>query len=321
MSTSIAFVFPGQGAQCVGMGKAMYEACPTFRRSLDGFAAHTTEGLLEVMFDGPEDRLKETRYTQPALTAVSCALVDSWRQVTGGMTPTLTAGHSVGEYAALYAAGSIDLATAARLITRRAQLMSEAPQGTMAAVLGLDQQTVEAIAGQAAEQTGEVVVVANYNTPIQFILSGSPEGVSVACQKASEAGAKRVLPLAVSGAFHSPFMAEAAKAFEADVAGETFADAIVPVITNVDAQPTRDGAALQRKLPQQIDHSVLWLATMAHFGAEGIDTVIEFGPGGVLSGMIKRFDRNITCHQVYDPETMGQALGALGFELPQPAAV
>lgn len=303
----IALLFPGQGAQAVGMGQDLYETFPAARQIIDQFTEWTHPNLKEVIFQGPEETLKRTLYTQPAILAVSLAAYTVFNNHLA-IQPVLAAGHSLGEYGALYAAGVIDLETAAKLIKRRAELMESAPAGAMAAVLGLEQAKVEEAV--QAVQTG-TVVIANYNTPEQHILSGEPEAVQAAGENAKAFGASKVIPLVVGGAFHSPLMQEAAQAFAHFVKDFAFHNPAFPVITNVDAQLTTQGPACQDKLAQQIASSVRWSQTISQMNQAGIDTFIELGPGKVLTGMMKRLCKDARLFNISDSASLQQTLAGL----------
>jgi [acyl-carrier-protein] S-malonyltransferase len=268
--------------------------------------------LSQVCFEGPETTLKNTRFTQPGILAASIAAYEVFRE-NCDVAASVMAGHSLGEYAALFASGVITLETAARLIDKRATLMSEAPDGTMAAVLGLPQEAVEAVVKQVqTELPSEVVTVANYNSAEQLVLSGTQAGVERAGQLLKEAGAKRFLPLPVSGAFHSPLMREAGEAFRTYAADFEFAAPFVPVITNVDAQASQNGAAIRDKLAEQIYSPVRWTQTMMTMvEAHHVQTIIEFGPGKVLTGLAKRLPGELLLLNVYDSASLHAALEAL----------
>jgi [acyl-carrier-protein] S-malonyltransferase len=305
-----AFVFPGQGAQAVGMGKDMYEAFPEAQGVFNAFEAIVPD-LKAICFNGPEETLKRTLYTQPAILATSLACLKTFQAKTQ-LKPVVTAGHSLGEYGALVASGVLTVETAAQLIQKRAELMDQAKEGAMSAVLGLDGAQVEKIVAEVqASLSSGVVTVANYNTATQVVISGSPDAVAQAGEPLKAAGAKRVLPLPVGGAFHSPLMAEAAQTFKAFLGGFSFQDAVVPVVTNVDAERTMNGADFQAKLATQIDHSVRWTQSMERIVKDcGIDTVIEFGPGKVLTGMFKTVtsSTDLQLIQVSDGATLEAAI-------------
>jgi [acyl-carrier-protein] S-malonyltransferase len=312
-----AFVFPGQGSQSVGMGKDFYEH-PAGKNIFETFdrivTPDQTPALSEICFNGPEAELRRTLYTQPAILATSLAALELFRQRCA-LKPVVAAGHSLGEYGALYAAGVISLKTAAGLVKRRAELMENAPKGAMSAVLGLDGQVVEKLVAEYQAQHQAVVVVANYNTDNQVVISGQPDAVAGVGDVLKQAGAKRVLPLPVGGAFHSPLMKEAAAEFLADF---ELNNAAFPVVTNVDASDTTDKEAFRRKLGAQIDGSVRWTQTMQRMITEhGVDTVIEFGPGKVLTGMFKKMFPEVKVYNVLDMAS----LEAVAEELASTAAV
>jgi [acyl-carrier-protein] S-malonyltransferase len=285
--SKLAFVFPGQGSQAVGMGRDFYEL-PTARRVFDVFDRLVAADLSQVCFNGPEEELKRTLYTQPAILATSIAALELFRERCA-LQPHYVAGHSLGEYGAHYAANVISLETAAQLVKRRSELMEAAPKGAMSAVLGLSGDAVDQVIDQFRQQSGAIIAVANYNTDNQIVISGSVEAVANVTEPLKEAGAKRVMPLPVGGAFHSPLMQPAAEAFASFLKGYSFETASVPVVTNVDAQLTTEGELIRGKLARQIDHSVLWSQTMSRLVDElGVETVVEFGPGKVLTGIFKK---------------------------------
>ena len=289
----IAWVFPGQGSQKVGMAAGVLEldgarerfslASELLGRDLLAICAgEAPEGS-----SGPID-LNDTRNTQPALFVVESLLVDGLRA--RGRAPSLVAGHSLGELVALYAAGVFDAATGLRLIQRRSELMAAAGGGAMSAVMGFDRGELEALVAANHD-----VVIANDNSSGQVVLSGTPEAVA---EVTGALRCKRAMPLAVSGAFHSPFMAEAAAAFAAELDTIRFAEASVPVLSNTDPTPTTSAELLRERLRHQMTTGVRWRETMECFGAEAIHTTVEIGPGNVLSGLIKRSCEGITTAQI-----------------------
>jgi [acyl-carrier-protein] S-malonyltransferase len=286
-NAKIAFVFPGQGAQTVGMGQDLFETSAG-RRIFDVFDREVSSNLSEVCFNGPEETLRRTLYTQPAILATSIAALAVFLEKCP-IEPTAVAGHSLGEYGALYAAGVISLEASAQLIKRRCELMEEAPAGAMSAVLGLEAYAIEKVlADYQAQQPQAIITVANDNSDSQVVISGQPEAIEAVVPLLKAAGAKRVLPLPVGGAFHSPLMAAAAKSFAESLNQFPFADARCSVVSNVDALPATEGAVLREKLSRQIDSPVRWTPTMCQMQALGVDTVIEFGPGKVLTGLFGR---------------------------------
>ena len=294
----IAWVFPGQGSQKVGMAAAVLElpgaharfaaASELLGRDLLAICAGEAEGELSD--------LNDTRNTQPALFVIESLLVDGLKAQ--GRTADVVAGHSLGELVALYAAGVFDAATGVQLMKTRSELMAAAGGGAMTAVMGFDRGELEALVA-----ANDAVVIANDNSSAQVVLSGSPEAVAAV---AGQLTCKRAIPLAVSGAFHSPFMADAAQAFAQELEAVPFADAQVPVLSNTDPTPTSSGAALKARLIQQMTTGVRWRETMEQFTALGIDTAVEIGPGAVLSGLIKRSCEGIATAQVANAGDLGQ---------------
>jgi [acyl-carrier-protein] S-malonyltransferase len=293
----IAWVFPGQGSQKIGMAAGVLElpgaverfaaASELLGRDLGAICAGEATGELSD--------LNDTRNTQPALFVLESLLVDGLRAQ--GRSADLVAGHSLGELVALYAAGVFDAATGLRLIKIRSELMAGAGGGAMTAVMGFDRGELDALVTAT-----EGVVVANDNSSAQVVLSGSPDAVA---QVSSALTCKRAIPLAVSGAFHSPFMAEAAAAFAAELEAVPFADAAIPVLSNTDPSPETSGEALKARLRRQMTSGVRWRETMERLSADGIDTAVEIGPGAVLSGLIKRSCAGISTAQIGGAADLG----------------
>ncbi len=314
--SAIAFVFPGQGSQSVGMGKDFFDHSQTARNVFEAFDAQIP-GLSQICFEGPEASLKQTRYTQPAILATSIAALLLFNEQLP-LVPAVGAGHSLGEYGALFAAKVIDLETAVTLVKKRAELMDAAPAGAMSAVLGLDagsiQTVLEAVAG--------IATIANYNTADQVVITGEPSALEAAAPLLKSAGAKRILPLPVGGAFHSPLMTPAANEFKNYLTGHTFKDAIFPVVTNTDATETIKADQFRQKLGEQIDHSVRWTQSMDLMVAQQeIETVIEFGPGKVLTGMFKKASPALTLYNVFDMASLQSTVDALRVSLKESAHV
>jgi [acyl-carrier-protein] S-malonyltransferase len=287
-----AFVFPGQGAQSVGMGRDLYVASPAARAIFELADATLGFALTRLCFEGPEEALTATENAQPALLTVSAALLASLADSVDvssvvGRRSSVVAGHSLGEYSALVAAGAIDIPTALRLVRRRGELMSEAREGGMAAIIGIDEVLLEQICREASAEDAPVVI-ANYNSPGQLVISGASTAVERACALAKERGAKRALPLKVSAAFHSPLMRAAAEGLSAAVAQAAIVDARTLVISNVTAEPLTQADAIRRELIAQVTSPVRWIASVQRMSAAGVDTFVEIGPGSVLTGLIKR---------------------------------
>lgn len=324
----IAIVFPGQGSQAVGMGQDFAHHHSEVRTLFESFdsvvpPAETNRPLTAVMAEGPEETLKRTLFTQPAIVAVSIAAWHLLKKQCPELPIVATAGHSLGEFPALYAAGSIDLDTLAKLVVERAKLMEDAPEGTMAAVLGLDKEAIEAVLVQVQAElpVPELVVLANDNAKGQAVISGTRAGIDAAMAPLKEAGAKRVLPLPVGGAFHSPLMNKAAEAFTAQLDEATFSPASFPVISNIDARPSQEAGELKDKLSRQIPGAVQWTSTMETLVNEfSITHLVELGPGKVLTGLMKKTFPDVQLLNVYDCATLEAAVSELSTTA-APAAV
>ncbi|MEO7912119.1 MAG: ACP S-malonyltransferase [Roseiflexaceae bacterium] len=280
-----AFVFPGQGAQSIGMGRDLYAASIAAREIFDLADATLGFALTRLCFEGPEEALTATENAQPALLTVSAALLAVIADSID--IPSFVAGHSLGEYSALVAADALDFTTALRLVRRRGELMSEAREGGMAAIIGLDEAPLEQICHETSRDDAPVVI-ANYNSPGQLVISGAGVAVERACALAKERGAKRALPLKVSAAFHSPLMRAAAEGLAVALAEAVIVDARTPVISNVTAEPLTQADAIRRELIAQVTSPVRWIASVRRMAANGVDTFVEIGPGSVLTGLIKR---------------------------------
>jgi len=294
---AIAWVFPGQGSQKVGMAAAVLDL-PGARQRFAEASELLGRDLLAICAgsgSGADADLNSTSNTQPALYVMESLLVDGLRAQ--GRSADLVAGHSLGELVALYAAGVFDFTTGLRLIHTRSALMASAGGGAMTAVMGFDRGELEAlVAGH------DDVVIANDNSSAQVVLSGRPEAVA---QVSGALKCKRAIPLAVSGAFHSPFMAGPAASFAATLGAVTFADATIPVLSNTDPTPQTDGAALKQRLRNQMTTGVRWRETMEVLHASGVDTAVEIGPGNVLSGLIKRSCPGIGTAQIASAADLG----------------
>jgi [acyl-carrier-protein] S-malonyltransferase len=285
-----AYVFPGQGAQFPGMGKNLYEtneaAKDLFEQANDILGFRITD----VMFGGTEDELKQTKVTQPAIFLHSTILF----LTTADLQPAMVAGHSLGEFSALIANKALSFEDGLRLVAKRAEAMQRACEinpSTMAAVLGMEDSQVEEI---CASITSEVVVAANYNCPGQLVISGSIEGVNIACEKLKSAGAKRALVLPVGGAFHSPLMEPARKELEAAIAATNFSTPTCPVYQNVDAMPYSDPEMIKQNLINQLTAPVRWTQTVRKMIEDGAGRFTEVGPGSVLQGLVKKINRDVT---------------------------
>ena len=312
MTKKIAFLFPGQGSQSVGMGKDLYDNYESAKNVFDTADKVLGKSITKMCFEGPDEDLKQTVNTQPSIVTMSIAALEALKSELD-LTPSYTAGHSLGEYCAMYAAGVMSLDDTLKLIQKRADLMSETKGGSMAAVLNAPEGAVEN-ALQEASSVG-YVDVANYNSPVQVVITGDSDAVSKASELLKEAGVRKVVPLAVSGAFHSKFMENAGKEFEGFVSEFNLSDSILPVITNVDAEPTTLAADFKSKMPKQIYSSVHWTQTIEKMISDGVDTFIEIGPGKVLAGLNKKINAEVKTYNVFDKESLDATIEALKSEL------
>jgi [acyl-carrier-protein] S-malonyltransferase len=289
----IAFVFPGQGAQSVGMGRDAYEAHPGARRIFE--RADETLGfkLSDLIFQGPEEELKLTYNTQPALLTVSLALYEAFREK--GPAPDFVAGHSLGEYSALAVAGVLSFEDAVTVVRARGQLMEKAVpagQGAMAAVIGAERDALAALCAEISRTDG-LVELANVNCPGQIVVSGARAGVEAVVRRGKEAGARRVIPLEVSGPFHSSLMKPAAAQLREVLDKVTMKPAAVPVVANVTARPLTDPDEIRAQLVDQVYSPVLWEDSIVWLIEQGVDTFFEIGSGTVLAGLIRKIDRDV----------------------------
>ncbi|MGE5244559.1 MAG: ACP S-malonyltransferase [Betaproteobacteria bacterium] len=301
--TMLAFIFPGQGSQRVGMGKALADAFPICRDTFAEADAALGEPLSRVIFDGPDERLTLTENAQPAILAVSIA---AYRLLASrGLEPALVAGHSLGEYSANVAAGTFAFADALRIVRRRGRYMQEAvPVGTgaMAAILGLDAAVVAQACEEAAQ--GEVVGPANLNGAGQIVIAGSKDAVARAGERARALGARRVLPLPVSAPFHCALMRPAQERLAPELRALATATPRVPVVVNVDARPRTDAAGAIEALVAQVSAPVLWQAVVERLASEGVTTYVEVGPGTVLSGLVRKIHREATVLSFGTPDDL-----------------
>ncbi|MCU0494556.1 MAG: ACP S-malonyltransferase [Chloroflexaceae bacterium] len=293
---TVALVFPGQGSQAIGMGRDLYQSLPEAREIFEQADAELDVSVSRLCFEGPEETLTATENAQPALLTVSVALLTAMYVFSEGRrfsNPLAVAGHSLGEYSALVAGGALDFVSALRLVRRRGELMAEAQEGTMAAIIGMEEATLDQVCRDVSaklqpEAAEPPVVIANYNAPGQLVISGSVVAVEQACALAKERGAKRAMPLKVSAAFHSPLMARAAEGMARALHNVHVTDLKVPLIANVTARPLMTAAEVRDELVTQVVAPVRWIASVRQMVAEGVHHFVEIGPGKVLNGLIKR---------------------------------
>lgn len=294
-----AFLFPGQGAQVVGMGRDVYEKNPSARRIFDAAERVTQLPLTQICFEGPEDRLGRTDISQPAIFTVSAAMLQCMRAhipTAQFPSPHYAAGLSLGEYTALYAAGAMDFETGVKLVARRGELMQQAaaarPSG-MVCVLGIDEHRADELV--AAASAGQILTCANFNCPGQVVLSGQIEACQRAAELAQDFGASGAVQLKVAGAFHSELMAPVAEQFAAALQTAQIKTPDLPVLSNVDAKPHSEPEGIKDKLLKQLTSPVRWAECMEGLIADGVDTFYEIGPGRVLAGLLRRIDRSRKC--------------------------
>lgn len=308
MSKKIAFLFPGQGSQAVGMGKDLYDNFAAAKNVFDTADATLGKSVTTLCFEGPEDALKQTVNTQPSIVTMSIAAMEALKSELD-ITPNYTAGHSLGEYCAMYTAGVMSLENTLKAIQKRADLMGATKGGSMAAVLNATEEQLQA--GLAEGSKVGYVDVANYNSPAQVVITGDDNAVKAASDYLLANGVRRVVPLAVSGAFHSKFMEGAGKEFAEFISNFELNNAKLPVITNVDAEATTDAEDFRTKMPKQIYSSVHWTQTIQKMVADGVDTFIEIGPGKVLAGLNKKIAPETTVYNVFDKASLDATVAAL----------
>lgn len=305
----IAFLFPGQGSQAVGMGKEAFTADALARARFEKADEVLGYSLSDVIFEGPEEELRLTANAQPAILTTSVALLALLEREWAG-SPDFVAGHSLGEYTALVAAGVLSFEDAVAAVRQRGLLMEEAVpagQGGMAAVIGLEREVVDEICRNLRSQ-GQMVEPANYNCPGQLVISGEKDAVLQASKEAESQGARRVIQLSVSGPFHSRLMKPAAEKMEKVLADLSMNEGRIPVVTNVSAQAETDVEVIRRRLVEQIYSPVLWEDSVRWMMEQGVDTFVEIGPGNVLSGLVRKVNRRVTMLTIQNEESLQRAL-------------
>ena len=298
--TNVALIFPGQGSQSVGMGKEFYDSSPEAKDVFDQANELVEGGLLKIIFEGPPDMLTSTNYCQPAIVATSIAALRAFQahEKYKAIQPTFTAGLSLGEYSALAASGALSFSKTINLVRRRSSLMEAAARltpGKMAAIIGLDKARLEDI----CNLTG--ATIANHNSPQQIVITGEAAKVEEAARLCQEAGAKNVVMLDVSGAFHSSLMESAAEQFRMVLERTPLEDAQIPIVSNVDAHPVTNSQDIRLNLAHQITSSVQWVDSVQAIASAGVKDFIEIGPGKVLKGLIKRIDPSLKVHNIATP--------------------
>ncbi|MBS2022564.1 MAG: ACP S-malonyltransferase [Deltaproteobacteria bacterium] len=307
---SVAFIFPGQGSQDVGMGQALMAASPEARAALDEADAALGGGLHKMLAEGPVEVLKQTANTQPAILTVSVAAHRAFVQRAGKKldgAPVAMAGHSLGEWSAMVATGAFTLTDAVRAVRQRGQFMQEAVpagEGAMAAILGLEPKAVAEACAEVEKLSGRTVSCANFNSPEQTVIAGHADAVERTIALLKGRGAKRALPLPVSAPFHCALMAPVQPRLEAVLRGMFISTMAVPVWSNVSAAPNQDSAVAVRQLIEQVVAPVRWVETIEKLAASGVDTLVELGPGKVLAGLTRRIDKKLRTFSIEDEKSL-----------------
>ncbi|ADJ28370.1 ACP S-malonyltransferase [Nitrosococcus watsonii] len=304
----LAFVFPGQGSQTIGMLADFYEPYPQVRETFDQASAAVRYDLWKLVQEGPEEKLNRTDYTQPAMLAAGVAVWRIWCAAEG-RSPDFMAGHSLGEYTALVCAGALEFVSAIGLVADRGRYMLEAvsePEGAMAAILGLPDDVVKSICEQSSE--GQIVEAVNFNAPGQVVIAGHTDAIHRAVSKAKEMGAKRAVFLPVSVPSHCQLMGPAAKQLRQRLSEYMIETPSIPVVNNVDVTVNEDPHTICDALARQVNHPVRWVETITWLKSQGVDVLIECGPGKVLTGLIRRIDKSMTVLPISDPAGLEKAL-------------
>jgi [acyl-carrier-protein] S-malonyltransferase len=336
MTTKVAFLFPGQGSQSVGMGADIYASSQAAKRVFAMVDAALGFSLSDICFQGPEDVLRATNNAQPAIVTVSLALLAAFQEALSPqasswilpLTPDFTAGHSVGECTALVATGALDLDGGALMVRERGRLMDHEGTvcpGGMAAIIGLDADILQEVCEEATRKSLEAlsnsgaapaaslhpgqgrVVVANFNAPGQIVIAGERQALDLAIELARARGARRAIPLAVSGAFHSPVMQPVTAALTRVLRDTVLHDATIPIVSNISAEPLTDAQTLREELPLQVASSVQWTRSIEYMVSQGVTTFIEIGPGQALTGMVKRIAKGVTTINIGNAEEIVKA--------------
>ncbi|MEY8347386.1 ACP S-malonyltransferase [Bacillus cereus] len=310
----LAFLFPGQGSQAVGMGRQLAENYTEVASVFQKADEVLQESLSSLIFEGPQEKLTLTTNAQPALLTTSFAILTALKEY--DITPDYVAGHSLGEYSALVAAGALTFEDAVYAVRKRGEYMEEAVpsgEGAMAAILGADPDILKQVTEEVTNE-GHAVQIANMNSTKQIVISGTQQGVELASQKAKENGAKRAIPLRVSGPFHSSLMKPAAEKFQGVLSEIAIQDAKIPVIANVTADCITRSADIQEKLIEQLYSPVLWYPSIERMVEQGVDTFIEIGPGKVLAGLMKSIAPSVKVYAIYDEETLKDTISNLRGE-------